>query len=89
MSEKFIINGGKMLQGTIEVMGSKNAALPILAATILTKEPCIIGNVPLIEDVMRLIDIIKSMGAKVEWLEERKIKIECKNINPKKNSNKK
>ncbi|MEK7541165.1 MAG: UDP-N-acetylglucosamine 1-carboxyvinyltransferase [Patescibacteria group bacterium] len=84
MSEKFIINGGKMLQGTIEVMGSKNAALPILAATILTKEPCIIGNVPLIEDVMRLIDIIKSMGAKVEWIEERKIKIECKNINPKK-----
>lgn len=82
--EKFVINGGKKLNGEIEVRGSKNAALPILAATILTKEPCVIGNVPLIEDVLKLIDIIKQMGAEVEWLSERKVKITCKNIDPNK-----
>ena len=53
MADKFVIKGGKPLKGEIEVGGSKNAAFPILAATILTKEPCIISNVPLIEDVYR------------------------------------
>ncbi|MGD0577151.1 MAG: UDP-N-acetylglucosamine 1-carboxyvinyltransferase, partial [Candidatus Staskawiczbacteria bacterium] len=47
--DKFVINGGKKLSGTIEVGGAKNATFPILAATLLTKEPCIISNVPLIE----------------------------------------
>ncbi len=84
MTDKFIINGGKKLNGTIEVMGSKNAALPILAATILTKEDCIIDNIPLIEDVLKMIKLIEGMGAKVEWLSERKIKINCEKINPEK-----
>jgi len=84
MADKFIIKGGKPLKGEIEVGGSKNAAFPILAATILTKEPCIIGNIPLIEDVFKMIDILKALGADVEWLGERKIKIQCKNIDPKK-----
>ncbi len=84
MSEKFIITGGKKLQGEIEVMGSKNTALPVLAATILTKEPCTIGNLPLIEDIFKLISVLEKMGAKVEWLEERKIKVCCSNINVKK-----
>ncbi len=84
MADKFVINGGKKLQGTIEVMGSKNSALPILAATILTKEPCIISNMPLIEDVLKLITILEKMGAKVEWLDKRKIKIQCQNVDPKK-----
>ncbi len=84
MSEKFVINGGKRLRGTIEVMGSKNSALPILAATILTKEPCIISNMPLIEDVMKMVNILEKMGAKVEWIGEKKIRIQCQNINPEK-----
>jgi len=75
-------HGGKKLIGEIEVRGSKNAALPILCATILTKEPCIISNVPLIEDVLKLIDVLKLMGAEIEWLNERKIKITCRDINP-------
>jgi UDP-N-acetylglucosamine 1-carboxyvinyltransferase len=82
--EKFVINGGKKLQGEIEVMGAKNAALPILAATILTKEACTIGNVPLIEDVMKMINILKEMGAKIDWVEKRKIKIQCDKIDIKK-----
>lgn len=84
MADKFIINGGKKLQGIIEVMGSKNVALPILAATILTKDSCVIGNIPLIEDVLKMINILEKMGAKVEWLDKKKIKIQCQNINPEK-----
>ncbi|MBI2054139.1 MAG: UDP-N-acetylglucosamine 1-carboxyvinyltransferase [Candidatus Staskawiczbacteria bacterium] len=84
MPDKFIIKGGKPLRGEIEVGGSKNAAFPVLVATILTKEPCVIGNIPLIEDVLKMIGILKALGADVEWLSERKIKIQCKNMDPEK-----
>lgn len=78
--EKFVITGGRPLKGKIEVRGAKNAATPILAACLLTKEPCIINNLPLIGDVFRMIEIIESLGAKVEWLSKRKIKIQAKDI---------
>jgi UDP-N-acetylglucosamine 1-carboxyvinyltransferase len=84
MADKFVIKGGKSLKGEIEVGGSKNATFPILAATMLTKEPCVIDNVPLIEDVFKFIDIMQAMGAEIEWLGERKLKITCKNIDIKK-----
>ena len=87
MTDKFVINGGKKLNGTIEVLGSKNAALPILAAAILTKENCIIDNVPLIEDVLKMINLIKGMGAEVKWLDKRKVEISCENIDPEKLDN--
>lgn len=82
MPEKFIIQGGKPLKGIITVKGAKNAALPILAATLLTNESCIINNLPLIEDVFKMINILESLGAKVSWLGKRKLKIQCSNINP-------
>lgn len=84
MSEKFVINGGKKLQGEIEVMGSKNAAFPVLVASLLTREPCVIGNIPLVEDVLKMIGILEKMGADVEWLSENKIKITCRDIDYKK-----
>ncbi len=80
MPEKFIIEGGKTLEGEIKAKGSKNAATPILAATILTEEPCTISNLPLIDDVFKMIELIKSLGAKVTWIEDDKIRIEAKNI---------
>ncbi|KKS70163.1 MAG: UDP-N-acetylglucosamine 1-carboxyvinyltransferase, partial [Parcubacteria group bacterium GW2011_GWA1_42_7] len=80
--DKFIINGGRPLAGEIEVRGSKNAATPILAACLLTEEPCEIDNLPLIEDVFRIIEILKSMGVEIEWTGQRKIKVQAKNINP-------
>ncbi len=79
---KFIIKGGRQLNGAIEVYGSKNAATPILAATILNEKPCIIDNLPLIEDVFRMLDILKGLGAEIVWLDERRLKISTKNINP-------
>jgi UDP-N-acetylglucosamine 1-carboxyvinyltransferase len=78
--DKFVINGGKKLNGEIEVMGSKNAAFPVLVASLLTKEPCIIENIPLVEDVLKMIGILETMGAKVEWQGKNKIKIICKDI---------
>lgn len=84
MPEKFVIQNGNSPKGEIEVMGAKNAALPILAATILTKESCIIRNLPLIEDVFRMIKILEELGAEVSWLEKRTVKVKCSDIDPSK-----
>ncbi|HBO17118.1 MAG TPA: UDP-N-acetylglucosamine 1-carboxyvinyltransferase [Candidatus Moranbacteria bacterium] len=84
MMQLFEINGGKKLSGEIEVRGSKNAAAPIIAAALLTKEPCVISNIPLIEDIFKLLKIIESMGAKVEWIGEREIKITARDLDAEK-----
>ncbi|MDD5738376.1 MAG: UDP-N-acetylglucosamine 1-carboxyvinyltransferase [Candidatus Pacebacteria bacterium] len=73
--DKFIIQGGKKLEGQVEIRGSKNAAGAILAACLLTKEPCVIGNLPLVDDILNLLEVISEMGAKIEWIEKRKVKI--------------
>lgn len=75
MVDKFIIKGGKTLKGEIEARGAKNATFPILAATLLTDEKCVIDNIPLIKDVFNFIEILKTLGKEVEWLGERKIEI--------------
>jgi len=82
MAEKFAIRGGKPLKGEIEARGAKNAAFPILAATLLTKDSCEISNLPLIEDVFRMIEILESMGAKISWQNQRALKIKTNNITP-------
>ena len=82
MADKFIINGNKELKGEIEVLGSKNAAGPTLAAVLLTDEECVIDNLPLIEDIKNTIEILRSLGAKVEWLGERKVKIKADTVTP-------
>jgi len=81
MAEKFIINGGKPLKGEIEVKGAKNAAFPILAATLLTEQECEISNLPLIEDVFRMLEIMESMGSKISWIGDRTVRITNKNLN--------
>ena len=82
--EKFVISGQKKLRGEVEIRGAKNAALPILAATLLTKEDCVIDNMPLIEDVFRMVNILEGLGAKIFWISQRKIKINCVDIDPSK-----
>ncbi|MBI4253375.1 UDP-N-acetylglucosamine 1-carboxyvinyltransferase [Candidatus Uhrbacteria bacterium] len=64
---KFIINGGKKLHGTIHVSGSKNAVLPILAATLLADRRCVIHNVPRIRDVEVMMQLMLSVGRTVRW----------------------
>lgn len=78
--EYFEITGGKKLKGVIEVRGSKNATTPILAATLLTREKCVISNIPLIEDVFRMIEMLESLGVKISWKGKRKIEVEAKDV---------
>ena len=78
----FEIKGPNKLKGEIEVFGCKNAATPILAATLLTDKPCVIKNLPLIEDIFRMIELLKSIGAEVDWVGKRALRIQAKNINP-------
>lgn len=64
--EKLIVTGGAELKGSIGVSGSKNASLPILAATLLTREPCTIRRVPDVSDTNYMLQILRSLGAEVE-----------------------
>ena len=64
---RLAIYGGKPLQGTLRVQGSKNAALPILAATLLTDEPCEVQNCPDLTDIHAAIEILTSLGAQVSY----------------------
>jgi UDP-N-acetylglucosamine 1-carboxyvinyltransferase len=83
MQDKFLIKGGVPLNGEVEIFGYKNSAGACLAAVLLSKEPTIIDNLPLISDIMGQIKIMEMMGAKTEWLSERKVKIDASNIDPK------
>ncbi len=63
--DKLVIEGGRRLQGTVEVSGAKNSALPILAATFLSREKSVIKNVPQVADVFTMVKIMRQLGAKV------------------------
>jgi len=63
--DKFLIRGGRPLQGKVTVAGAKNAVLPVLAACLLTEEPCTIKNVPLLEDVNTMLRLLRALGAQV------------------------
>jgi UDP-N-acetylglucosamine 1-carboxyvinyltransferase len=81
--QSFRIRGGKKLKGIIDVRGSKNATTPILSATILARGKCVLKNVPKIEDVFSMIAILESMGAVVQWIGLRTLRIDTENIDPK------
>src|SRR3989344_3838214 len=64
--DKLVVEGGKRLEGSVEISGAKNASLHILAATVLSKERSVIKNVPQVADVFTMVKILKSLGAKVQ-----------------------
>ena len=76
---KFLINGGKRLTGEITVAGFKNAVLPILSATLLTKRECVISNVPRILDVDNFLKILLGLGARVAR-RGNSVKISCAGV---------
>ncbi|MBN1427694.1 MAG: UDP-N-acetylglucosamine 1-carboxyvinyltransferase [Anaerolineae bacterium] len=78
--DRFIIQGGAPLNGTITVNGNKNAALKLLAACILSEEPIILHNVPDIADVRMMLDIIGHLGADTEKVGEGSWRIQVKEI---------
>ena len=61
-----VIKGGSPLKGEVKISGAKNAALPLMAATLLTEEECVLRNLPDLSDVRFMCSILKSLGAKVE-----------------------
>ena len=77
---KYIIKGGKKLEGTVRISGSKNAALPIIAATILNESKNTLYNVPQIHDTQMMFEILKLLGAKVEK-KNNKVIIDTSKIN--------
>ena len=77
--EKFIVNGGKPLNGTIEVSGMKNAALPIIFGCLLTEDKCVIENLPVINDVSTSLEILKQMGFGIKMLSENSVEIDATN----------
>ena len=79
--EKLIISGGNRLQGTVKIDGAKNSALSIMAATLLTKDVCILRNVPRLTDVDTMAAVIRKLGVKVEWKEDNNLYIDSDNFN--------
>jgi UDP-N-acetylglucosamine 1-carboxyvinyltransferase len=78
MMERFVVEGGRRLQGTIRPGGNKNAALPIVAACLLTDEPVVLRNLPDIQDVRVMLEILEGLGSSVERLEKNVVKITSK-----------
>jgi len=78
--EKLVITGGKPVCGTIVPNGSKNEALPAIAACLLTREPVILRNVPEIEDVLVMFSLVEAIGGKVERLEPAVFQVEATNV---------
>lgn len=72
---RFIVEGGTPLRGEIRPAGNKNAALPLIAASLLTDEPVTLHNVPRIRDVRGMVDIVSALGAKVEELDATTVRI--------------
>jgi UDP-N-acetylglucosamine 1-carboxyvinyltransferase len=80
--EKFHIEGGIPLKGEMTPSGNKNAALPILAATLMTDEPVILHNVPNIRDVNDMRKLVASLGVKIERLDENSWRIAARTVRP-------
>ncbi len=75
-----LIEGGRRLSGTVEVEGNKNAALPLLAACLLTTEECVLQNVPRIGDVEVMARLLLDVGAQVEGIGSTTLRIRCPSV---------
>ena len=70
--DKFLINGPCRLKGKVSISGSKNSALPLLAATLLFDKPVIIENLPKVKDIDTMFDLLKSLGSNIKFLNNKK-----------------
>src|SRR3989475_7819178 len=82
MPPSFSVTGGRALKGTIRPAGNKNAALPILAATLLADGPCRIDNVPHIRDVETMLALLAHLGADVQWLAPNTVEVNTARAEP-------
>ena len=75
------INGGKKLSGSVKISGAKNAALPLIALSILSKNEVVIKNLPAVSDIHTLIQLLSNLGAKCEFLDANIAKIDPREVN--------
>src|SRR4051794_33858373 len=78
--DKFLIEGGYPLSGTVVPAGNKNAALPVLAASLLTAEEVVLRNIPRIRDVEAMLALLEHLGVDVEWRDENVVALCAANI---------
>jgi UDP-N-acetylglucosamine 1-carboxyvinyltransferase len=77
---QFVVEGGHRLEGTIQPAGNKNAALPIVAAALLTDQPVRLDNVPRIRDIETLVELVRTTGAACEWVAANTLHIHARDI---------
>src|SRR5437899_10434180 len=82
MPPSFCVSGGRPLKGTIRPAGNKNAALPILAATLLAEGPCRIENVPHIRDVETMLELLAHLGATVACTASNAVEVNTAGAEP-------
>jgi UDP-N-acetylglucosamine 1-carboxyvinyltransferase len=80
LRQSFVIEGGHSLSGTVQAAGNKNAALPILAATLLAGEPVELGNVPRILDVDTMLALIRATGAEADWVGPNEVRVDASGL---------
>src|SRR5262245_13017265 len=78
--ESFVIDGGRPLSGSIRATGNKNAALPIIAASLLTDEPVTLTNVPAIRDVETMLELVADLGVEVEHRDRGIVRIVAEDV---------
>src|SRR3954451_5418114 len=82
LMEKFVIDGGVPLRGTVVSAGNKNGALPILAASVLTTEEVVVRNVPRIRDVEAMLRVLRGIGVTVEWRDDNEVCMCAADVDP-------
>ncbi len=79
---RYVVEGGHRLSGTIRPSGNKNAALPIVAAALLTEDEVRLENVPKIRDIETLVLLLRSVGAEAEWVGPNSLRVHAKHVHP-------
>ncbi len=79
---QFVVEGGRPLSGSIRPSGNKNAALPIVAAALISENKVHLENVPRIRDIETLVELIRSVGASMEWVGRNSLDVHAKDLRP-------
>src|SRR5918999_3773276 len=83
MPPRFLVKGGRPLRGTVRPAGNKNAALPILASTVLADGPVDLDNIPRIRDVETMLALLVDLGATAEWVGPNAVRVDARALKPK------
>jgi UDP-N-acetylglucosamine 1-carboxyvinyltransferase len=83
MPPRFLVRGGQLLRGSIRPAGNKNAALPILASTVLADGPMDLDNIPRIRDVETMLALLVDLGASAEWTGPNLVRVDARGVRPK------